>query len=79
VSKRVSRLDNIISRNKPSRPKEKTVVSLVIGFMILLILALAVFTDLGRPPVPDKPAAAPPPTRDHHVNDIKLWHPPAKH
>ena len=76
----MSRLDNIISRNKPSRPKEKTVVSLVIGFAILLILALAVFTDLGRPPVPDKPAAAPPqPSHDHHVNDIKLWRPPAKH
>jgi hypothetical protein len=75
----VGRLDNIVSRNKRGRPKEKTVVSLVIGFAILLILALAVFTDLGKPPMPDKPSVQPPPSHDHHVNDIKLWRPPTKH
>ncbi len=74
----MSRLDNIVARNKRQRPKEKTVVSLVIGFAILLILALAVFTDLGKPPTPDKPQVQPP-SHDHHVDDIKLWRPPAKH
>lgn len=72
----MSRLDNIIERNRQKRPREKTVVSLVIGFTILLILALAVFTDLGRPPMAEQ-KPAPPASHDHHVDDIKLWRPPA--
>ncbi len=47
----MSRLDNIIARNqRPNRLHERLIVSLVMGVIIILILALAVFTDLGVPP-----------------------------
>jgi hypothetical protein len=47
----VGRLDNIIARNRrPNRLHERLTVSLVLGAIVLLILALAVFTDLGLPP-----------------------------
>jgi hypothetical protein len=66
----VGRLDNIIARNKRSmRPRERTLVSLAVGFMILLILGLAVFTDLGKPGG-DPPA--PPGPKEHRVNNILL-------
>jgi hypothetical protein len=55
----VGRLDNIIQRNKRGgRPRERTIVSLGIGLIVLLILFLAVFTDLGRP-VQDTPPKQP--------------------
>jgi hypothetical protein len=63
----VGRLDNIIARNKRSmRPRERTLVSLAVGFMILLILGLAVFTDLG------KPGGDPPAPKERRVNDVPL-------
>ena len=47
----MGRLDNIIARNRrPNRLHERLTVSLVLGVIVLLILALAVFTDLGMPP-----------------------------
>lgn len=47
----MGRLDNIIARNRqPNRMHERMVVSLVLGAVVLLILALTVFTDLGLPP-----------------------------
>jgi hypothetical protein len=47
----VSRLDNIIARNRrPNRLHERLIVSLVLGAIVIVILALAVFTDLGLPP-----------------------------
>jgi hypothetical protein len=47
----VGRLDNIIARNRrPNRLHERLTVSLVLGAIVILILALAVFTDLGLPP-----------------------------
>jgi len=65
----VGRLDNIIARNKRSiRPRERTLVSLTVGFAILVILGLAVFTDLGKPGG-EEPAPRP---RDHHVDDVIL-------
>jgi len=69
----VGRLENIIARNKPSmRPRERTLVSLVVGFIILLILGLAVFTDLGTPGG-DPPA---PKQRDHtRINNVPLYGP----
>ena len=57
----MSRLDNIIKRNqRGGRPRERTIVSLGIGLIVLLILFLAVFTDLGRP-VRDTPPHREPP------------------
>jgi hypothetical protein len=47
----VGRLDNILARNRrPNGMHERMVVSLVFGAIVLLILGLAVFTDLGLPP-----------------------------
>jgi hypothetical protein len=58
----VGRLDNIIARNRrPNRLHERLTVSLVLGAIVLVILALAVFTDLGLPPeardAPGRPVA----------------------
>lgn len=56
----MGRLENIIRRNQPNgRPRERVVVSMVFGCMILLIIFLMVFTDLGRPPVPEAPTTEP--------------------
>ena len=52
----VGRLENIIARNQQAnRPRERVIVSLVFGGIILLIIALMVFTDLGASPVPSRP------------------------
>ena len=46
----MGRLENIIARNRRAgRPPERVVVMIGIGLVILLILGLAVFTDLGVP------------------------------
>jgi hypothetical protein len=56
----VGRLENIIARNQqPRGSRERLYVSLGFGVVILVILALMVFTDLGTPPVPAG-AAKPP-------------------
>jgi hypothetical protein len=50
----VGRLDNIIARNRrPNRLQERVIVSTLLGIVVLLIIALAVFTDLGMPPGAD--------------------------
>ena len=52
----VGRLENIIARNRrANRPKERTIVMLVVGLALLVILGLMVFTDLGIPPSPKRP------------------------
>jgi len=79
----MGRLDNIIARNRrPNRLQERVIVSTLFGFVVLLIIALAVFTDLGRPPeardAPVAPAAAPAPGHGKRVNGILLGTPHAK-
>jgi len=81
----MGRLENIIARNqRPNRPRERLVVSLSFGAIVLLILGLMVFTDLGLPPTapaaPDAgqaaPAAparqAPRPHRGKHLDGVLL-------
>lgn len=47
----MGRLENIIARNRrPNQLRERVIVSLVFGAIVLLIIVLATFTDLGRPP-----------------------------
>jgi hypothetical protein len=59
-SDRVGRLDNIIARNRrPNRLHERVIVSMVMGLIVLVIIALAVFTDLGLPPDADDARARP--------------------
>ena len=82
----VGRLDNIVARNRrPSGLQERVIVSTVFGLIVLLVIALAVFTDLGLPPeardAPDArdtgPAAGAVP--DHsRVNRVLLRQPSAK-
>ena len=62
----VGRLDNIIARNRrPARLQERVIVSMLMGAIVLLVILLAVFTDLGLPPDAHEirrahqPAAAP--------------------
>jgi len=84
----LGRLENIIARNtKP--PSEKVVVTLALGVIILVLLVLAVFTDLGKPPIPASAAgtagsdaagsgsAAVGRPRDTHVDGVLLRSPHA--
>jgi hypothetical protein len=80
----VGRLENIIARNqRTNRPRERVVVSLLFGGIVLLILGLMVFTDLGLPPdAHDAGHAAPartgPRPRDgKHVDGVLLRAPGA--
>ena len=84
-SPRVGRLDNIVARNRrPNRLHERLIVSMVLGLVVLVIIALAVFTDLGLPPdagdarggqgAPGAPAA----DRGKRVDGVLLRVPPAK-
>lgn len=84
----MGRLDNIIERNN-ARPSEKVMVTLVLSGIVLVLLLLAVFTDLGMPPVPAQPPgraagsgaagapAEPPPGPANHVHGVLLRSPPA--
>jgi hypothetical protein len=80
----MGRLENIIARNqRPNRPRERLVVSLSFGAIVLLILGLMVFTDLGLPPSSpqaDQAAPAPAAPRSHpgrHLNGVLLRAPAA--
>jgi hypothetical protein len=49
----VGRLDNIIARNRhPNRSRGRLMGLLAIGAILLVLLVLAVVTDLGIPPTP---------------------------
>jgi len=76
----MGRLEDIIARNqRPNRPRERLVVSLSFGAIVLLILGLTVFTSLGLPPGSPRadqaaPAPAAPP-RAHpgrHLHGVLL-------
>jgi hypothetical protein len=91
----VGRLDNIIARNRrPNRLHERLIVSLVMGAIVLVIIALAVFTDLGLPPEAREASGRPgepggqdasgahgspgAPDRGKRVDGVLLRVPPAK-
>jgi len=46
----MGRLDNIIARNRRPPRQERVIVSMLLGAIVLLVIVLAVFTDLGLPP-----------------------------
>jgi hypothetical protein len=49
----VGRLENIVARNQgKGRSREKVVFQIALAAIVLVLILLAVFTDLGRPPVP---------------------------
>jgi len=82
----VGRLENIIARNqRPNRLRERLVVTIGFGAIVLLILVLMVFTDLGLPPDASRTgASAPAPARaaprahdGKHVDGIYLRAPAA--
>jgi hypothetical protein len=64
----MSKLDDIVRRNqRATRPNERWFFGVVIGVFILVILALAAFTDLGAPPDDPPPAAGSNTTKVFHV------------
>ena len=79
----MGRLENIIARNqRPRGSRERVYVSIGFGVVILVILALMVFTDLGTPPIPAghaAPAAAgssAPASHGKRVDGVLLRSPP---
>jgi len=72
----MGRLENIIARNRRGgRPRERIITSLVFGSVILLILALMVFTDLGTPPTEEPAAVTPAAPRGPHADGVRLYNP----
>jgi hypothetical protein len=60
----VGRLENIVARNQgKGRSREKVVFQIGLAAIVLVLILLAVFTDLGRPPVPP---------RSQRVDDVLL-------
>jgi hypothetical protein len=77
----VSRLDDIIDRNKhPARHRKmRFPVGIMLSAFVLLVLVLMIFTDLGYSPT-DKPAATEqvaPDTGEKRVNGVLLYRPRA--
>ena len=72
----MGRLENIIERNRhPKGNRERYIWGFVFGIAIIVILWLALFTDLGKPVVPKQdPARSIQPT-DKRVDDVKIWKP----
>ena|GEM_PF-3423335 len=72
----MGRLENIIARNqRPNQMRERMVVSLGFGAIVLLILGLMVFTDLGKSPeAPDEMTTpvARPVQREKHIDGVML-------
>lgn len=57
----VGKLEDIVKRNKgANRPKERVAVGMVVGLFIIVIIIVAGFTDLGKPPTDDVGPPAPP-------------------
>jgi hypothetical protein len=74
----VGRLEDIIARNRNLKGnRERVMVTIAFGVALLVILALMVFTDLGKPPPPPRPSD-PTPSKDHHVDDVLLRAPRAR-
>ncbi|HSR98095.1 MAG TPA: hypothetical protein VLM79_13640 [Kofleriaceae bacterium] len=72
----MGRLENIIARNqRPTGSRERIYVSIGFGVVILVILALMVFTDLGTPPIPAGAAKLPAAGAAQRVDDVLLRRP----
>jgi hypothetical protein len=72
----VGRLENIIARNRGgNRPPERVMVMIMVGLVILLILGLAVFTDLGVPG--DEQASPQLQQQRPHVDGVQLRRTPS--
>ena len=72
----MSRLDNIIARNKrPPWYLNKVIRAVIIAVMVIVCFVLLAVTDLGKPKVDPKPPAQP---EQHqpatHVDGIYLRH-----
>jgi hypothetical protein len=71
----MGKLEDIVARNRAhSALSERNLTSLLIGAFLLVIIALAAFTKLGRPA--DAPPDVPAPAHDEHrVDGVLLGHP----
>ncbi len=70
----MGRLENIIARNlRPRGSRERFWVMISFGTILLLILGLMVFTDLGLPPgAHDAPPAAGPDRAGKRIDGVIL-------
>ena len=66
----MGRLEDIAERNRNPKGSERLTVGIGVAVFLLIIIALMVFTDLGRPG--DAPAPRDPDDAVKRVNDIKL-------
>jgi hypothetical protein len=69
----MGRLEDIAERNKnPRKHREgKFPFGIAVSCLVLLVLVLMIFTDLGKPDVPEKPAPAP--EEKGRVHDIGIY------
>ena len=69
----MGRLEDIVERNKNPRKHRqgKFPFGLAVSGLVLVVLVLVIFTDLGTPKPPDKPAPAP--EEKGRVRDIGIY------
>lgn len=68
-SAEVSRLENIIARDKERRRMtSRKVLMITVGVLVVVVGFLLLFTNVGMPQRPPAP--------ERRVNDIKLMHAP---
>jgi len=77
----VGRLDDILTRNRGEKgPRERTIVSIALGFGLLLIIALVLFTDLGLPDsmrhATDESGSGSAAPANHRADGVRLAAPP---
>ncbi|HTL37000.1 MAG TPA: hypothetical protein VL326_27880 [Kofleriaceae bacterium] len=71
----MGRLEDIVERNKNPRKHRqgRFPFGIAVSALVLLVLVLMIFTDLGKPNVPAKPAETPAPEEKGRVHDIGIY------
>lgn len=74
----MSRLNDIVARNKQPFRLQGTRAMVIRGLFLLLILALFLFTSWAKPPEDHRPGINVVVPKDPAIRDVKLYRPPAK-
>lgn len=71
----MGRLEDIAERNKNPRKHRqgRFPFGIAVSALVLLVLVLMIFTDLGKPNEPSKPPPTPAPEDKGRVRDIGLY------
>jgi hypothetical protein len=72
----VGRLEDIVARNKNPKGRRMTWSFGVRSLLLLVILAILIFSNLAEPPADNRPGINIVPPKDPAVRDVKLWSPP---